>query len=508
MQNEEKRITRAERNRKKSIFKLNNVIKPYEIKKQENKNLTRVERLKELQYKREIIKLRTVLSITVILIIYFLIAVYFKNHFYFGSTINCINVSGKSVEEAYNCVKEEIDSYVLILKGRNGLNEKINGQDIDLYCNLESNEYIKNIKKKQGYLFWLLNTFSEKEYKDTKILIYDEELLNKSIESLGYFKEENITYPQNPTFKYENNKYEIIDEVNGTQINKEKLYEAIKQSISKGENVLDLEDNECYEKPKYTINSKEVLEAKKVLNQYKDITITYILGSKKEVIDGNIILDWFGFNDKFEVSINAEKINNYVYNNLSQKYNTVGKVRNFLTSDGKNIQVSGGDYGWVIDESNIVKEIVNSLNTKKSIEKEPEYIQKGITDINNDIGNTYVEINLSGQHLYFYKDKALITEGDIVSGNIINGNSTPSGVYSLKYKERNAVLVGDDYRTPVNFWMPFNNNIGIHDATWRGIFGGEVYITSGSHGCINAPYYLANDVFYNIEEGTPIICYY
>lgn len=508
MQNEEKRITRAERNRKKSIFKLNNVIKPYEIEKQENKKLTRVERLKALQYKRERIKLRTVLFITFILIVYCLIAVYFKSHFYFGSTINCINVSGKSVEEAYNHVKEETNSYVLILKGRNGLNEKINGQDIDLYCNLESSGYIKNIKKKQGYLFWLLNTFSEKKYKDTKILIYDEELLNKCIESLGYFKEENITYPQNPTFKYENNKYEIIDEVNGTQINKEKLYEAIKQSISKGETVLDLEDNECYEKPKYTINSKEVLEAKKVLNQYKDITITYILGSKKEVIDGNIILNWFSFNDKFEVSIDANEINNYVYNNLAQKYNTVGKVRNFLTSDGKTIQVSGGDYGWVIDESNIVKEILNSLNTKESIEKEPEYIQKGIGDINDDIGNTYVEINLSGQYLYFYKDKVLITEGDIVSGNIINGNSTPSGVYSLKYKERNAVLVGDDYRTPVNFWMPFNNNIGIHDATWRGIFGGEIYITSGSHGCINAPYYLANDVFYNIEEGTPIICYY
>ena len=295
--------------------------------------------------------------------------------------------------------------------------------------------------------------------------------------------------------------------MNGTQINKEKLCEAIKQSISKGETVLDIEDSECYEKPIYTSKSKEVLEAKKILNQYNDITITYVLGSKKEIIDGNTILKWFKFNDKFEVSINQDSINNYVYN-LAQKYNTVGKTRNFLTTEGKTIQVSGGDYGWIIDDSKMAKDIINLLNSKQSVEKEPEYTQKGIADINNDIGNTYVEINLSGQHLYFYKDKALITEGDIVSGNVINGNATPAGVYSLKYKERNAVLVGDNYRSPVNFWMPFNNNIGIHDASWRGAFGGEIYITGGSHGCVNAPYYLANDIFYNIEEGTPVICYY
>ena len=361
----------------------------------------------------------------------------------------------------------------MTLKGRNGLDEKINGQDVDLSCNLEN----------------------------------DEELLNKAIESLGYFKEENIIYPQNPTFKYENNKYEIVDEVNGTQIDKEKLCEAIKQSISKGKTVLIIEDSECYEKQIYTSRSKEVLEAKKILNQYKDIIITYILGSEKEIIDGTIILDWFKFNDKFEVSINQDAINNYVYN-LAQKYNTVGKTRKFVTTDGNTIQISGGDYGWIIDDSNMVKEIINLLNSKQSTEKEPEYIQKGMADINNDIGNTYVEINLSKQHLYFYKNGSLVTEGDIVSGNVINGKATPGGVYSLKYKERNAVLVGDDYRSPVNFWMPFNNNIGIHDASWRGSFGGEIYITGGSHGCVNARYYLANDIFYNIEDGTPVICYY
>lgn len=56
--------------------------------------------------------------------------------------------------------------------------------------------------------------------------------------------------------------------------------------------------------------------------------------------------------------------------------------------------------------------------------------------------------------------------------------------------------------------MPFNGGIGIHDAIWRSQFGGNIYKTNGSHGCVNAPPYLAQKIFENIEPGTPIVCYY
>ena len=88
-----------------------------------------------------------------------------------------------------------------------------------------------------------------------------------------------------------------------------------------------------------------------------------------------------------------------------------------------------------------------------------------------------------------------------------NGTITPEGTYKLKYKDKDSVLVGENYRSPVSFWMPFNGNIGMHDASWRYSFGGQIYMTNGSHGCVNLPYSLANDIFYNIDEGTPIICY-
>ena len=111
------------------------------------------------------------------------------------------------------------------------------------------------------------------------------------------------------------------------------------------------------------------------------------------------------------------------------------------------------------------------------------------------------------QHLWFYKNGSLISQGDVVTGNVSANHTTPGGVYKLKYKEKNAVLRGPGYDAPVSFWMPFNGGIGIHDASWRSEFGGKIYKTGGSHGCINSPYYLAKAIFDNIEAGIPVVCF-
>lgn len=89
-----------------------------------------------------------------------------------------------------------------------------------------------------------------------------------------------------------------------------------------------------------------------------------------------------------------------------------------------------------------------------------------------------------------------------------SGRMTPPGVFGLTYKTKNAVLKGEDYETPVNYWMPFNGNIGMHDATWRRKFGGEVFIKNGSHGCINLPLESAKEIYSYISTGFPVVCYY
>ena len=119
-----------------------------------------------------------------------------------------------------------------------------------------------------------------------------------------------------------------------------------------------------------------------------------------------------------------------------------------------------------------------------------------------------MEINLTAQHLFFYKEGKLVVESDFVSGNESRGWSTPAGAYPLTYKQRNATLKGQNYATPVSYWMPFNGGIGMHDAYWRSSFGGKIYKTNGSHGCINLPPAVAKTVYENISAGMPVLCYH
>ncbi|AGX44127.1 L,D-transpeptidase family protein [Clostridium saccharobutylicum] len=442
----------------------------------------------------------TFLSICFCTIIFYIIS-----NFYLFPTISCSNFLEKNAEEVKIEVPEELKTYILELKERGNNKEQITATDIGL--KYSSQWKTTHIKDKKSSFQWLFTLFDTRTSKITQVVDFDEVLLKKALDNLSCFDENNIIEPQNPIFKYTENGYEIIDEVYGNKINKDILYNYVKNAILKGETIIDLESINCYEKPQYTSKSQEVIAAKDMLNKYVMSEITYKFGESKEVLDKSIINEWLTVDDNYQIIFDKEKIKKYLHV-LSNTYDTVGKIRNFSTSLGKMVKVSGGDYGWAINIDNEMNELINIIKEGKTITRQPVYKQTAIYHDDNDIGNTYVEINMTKQHLWFYKNGTLVAAGDVVTGNISRGHSTPVGIYRLKFKQKNAVLKGESYRTPVKFWMPFNGGIGIHDASWRSQFGGDIYKTSGSHGCVNAPNYLAGIIFNNIEEDTPIVCYY
>ncbi|MDG5853365.1 L,D-transpeptidase family protein [Clostridium beijerinckii] len=446
-----------------------------------------------------------IVSCFTLLAIYLGLAIYFMNHFYFGSTVNCINVSGKTVHEVDEEMPNEITNYTLKLKERGNNEEQVKGNEINLKYNPDGK--VQELKDKQNPFNWLMSLLGTNDSTITNVVTYDDELLKKSIDNLSCFNSNNVNEPQNPSFEYTDDGYKITDEVYGNKIDKMALHDSIVNAILNGKTTLDLDSEDCYEKPQYTSKSQEVINTKDTLNKYVSSKITYNFGDKTEVIDGSIINKWINVNNSLEITLDEPKIKEYL-NSILNNYNTVGKTRNFVTSLGATVQVSGGDYGWLINNNDEEKELISSIKEGQSVRKEPKYTQSAMSPGSNDIGNTYVEVNMSKQHVWFYKNGSLIVEGDVVTGNVGNNTSTPTGVYSLKYKQRDATLKGQGYSSPVNFWMPFNGGIGIHDASWRSVFGGRIYLTNGSHGCVNSPYYLANTIFNNINEGTPVVCYY
>ncbi|MBK5242577.1 L,D-transpeptidase family protein [Clostridium sp.] len=444
-----------------------------------------------------------IIIIASILLIYLLISLYFSKYSFFNTVINGVDVSLKAHEDIEDIIRGYVKDYKLQLTERNGEIEEIVGADIGLEYN-EKNSIDKVYPGRNSFK-WIISLLKNQEYYVEDLFVYNKDNLENKINRLNCLNTD-IIEPQNVIFKYAFGSYKIIEEVYGNKIIKEKLYEDIEMSILKGVRKLDLDESHCYENPRYTLNSDKTLETKDLLNEYVKAKITYKFGSERETLDGNIISEWLTVDKSLETVISEIAVLKYV-KELSEKYDTVGIARNFKTSMGKIIEVSGGLYGWKINREAEKKALLENIKTGNVFEKEPIYTQKALYRTENEIGNTYVEVNITRQYLWFYKNGKIITQGSVVTGNPNRGRSTVLGTYMLNYKQKGATLTGPGYEAPVTYWMPFFGNIGIHDASWRYSFGGEIYKRRGSHGCINAPIYLAKIIFDNIEEGTPIICY-
>lgn len=438
-----------------------------------------------------------------VVLIYLLFSLYFMNHFFFNTVINGVDVSLKAHNEAEDIIKNYVKDYRLLLVERDGKTEYISGQNIGMKYNRKNS--ISKIYKKQISFKWPVSLFKEQNYYIYDLFVYNKESLNNRISELNCLNRD-VIEPKNVSFRYVNGCYELVKEVYGNKIHKDKLYKAIKMCILKGQTKLNLDESRCYENPKYTLSSEKTLKTRDLLNKCVSTRITYIFRGQHELLDGNIINRWLSVDEDLEVVINEKEIMHYLQG-LSKKYDTVGTARKFKTSVNKTIEVKGGFYGWKIDCAAEAKALLESIKCGEVLEKEPIYAQKAFTGGENDIGNTYVEINLTRQYLWFYKDGKLIVKGPIVSGNPNRGYATKVGVYMLNYKQTGVTLTGPDYEAEVSYWMPFNGNIGIHDASWRYSFGGNIYKRNGTHGCVNVPLYLAKKIFNNIEEGTPVICY-
>ena len=234
--------------------------------------------------------------------------------------------------------------------------------------------------------------------------------------------------------------------------------------------------------------------------RYGDFSITLQMGKGIETIGPSTIVSWIQIGESGNEYYDDGKLNEYV-NSLAAKYNSTETKNTFMTSYGNEIAIPSTTYGWILNQQATANNIRNALYAHQTQTIDPVWVQTASN------GSTYVEISLSNQRLFLYKDGQQVLVTDIVTGNTSLGRGTPAGYYTIKSKERNTVLRGVDYASHVNYWMPFNGGIGMHDATWRSTFGGTIYQYDGSHGCVNMQLDAARIVFENVSVGTPVILY-
>ncbi|MCD7746290.1 MAG: L,D-transpeptidase/peptidoglycan binding protein [Lachnospiraceae bacterium] len=435
--------------------------------------------------------------------------------FFDETTINGYDVSDMTCREVLQMLEENYTSAVLTIT---------EGDETALALTLEEMGYtidevnlladIQSCMREQnvGLLLSLSqgNTFEVQVSFD-----YDEDVFQSAVSSSNFAAARVLS--TDATLEYDGTEYYIEPEVYGTELDDADLQVMVKDyvdnQLATNEPMADARiavPESFYYVPAITQDDLDINSLKDIYNSYCKAVITLTFGEEEIVLDWSTIQDWLIIDGEL-ASIDEQQVEDFVYN-LAATYNTLYLPRTFTTSNGETIEYESSDYGYQIDQSGEKEQLLADIASNTSVTREPVYSTKGKSRNGvDDICGTYVEVDLTGQHLWYYKDGELVIESDVVTGKPTEERETATGVFMIPYKQTDVTLSGgtgsDAWETDVDYWMPFHEGQGLHDASWRSSFGGSIYKTNGSHGCVNLPYDVAETIYEEMEERTPIFLY-
>ena len=450
----------------------------------------------------------------VILLAYGGAAIYYQSHFRNHTFINNSDCSNLTAAQVAALMDQQSQAYSLQILGRDENGEKqeigtITAPEIGMYW-VDTQKVAQELLDGQNEFLWIEMLWTTESHNVIQGVSYDEDKLQEQLAQMPALQKKNMTAPEDAyisEYSESTKSYEIVPETLGTELDSSLTEDAVSTAIISGDETVDLEEQGCYKTAKVTAKDATLVKACETMNQWVGAQITYDWNDNKVVVDGDTIHEWILADDK-DPQLDEEAIAAFVAEQ-AKEYDTYGKKRKFTTVQGIELTLPSGAYGWKTDRTEETKELTAAIEKGETVNKEPVYSSKGAQKGSDDIGSSYVEIDLTNQHLYLFQKGSVVLETDFVSGNMSKpGCVTPPGVFGLTYKTKNAVLRGADYATPVNYWMPFNGNVGMHDATWRSSFGGTIYLTSGSHGCVNLPLNMAASIYEYVSTGFPVVCYY
>lgn len=431
---------------------------------------------------------------------------YFSNHFYPRTTINTVDCSVKSAADAIQLNEDYLNTYTLTIHD-SVTNMIVTASDAGLhYTGLDE---VPKLLAAQDENLWFTEFYKEHNYTAMSHVL-DQEKLKAYIDQLECM---NPAKPQKPvsaklSYDKKSKSYVFTDEIIGNTVVPELLYEAAEKCILNGESTLDLTTNEYYKQPKHKVADKDVQKAKATVDKYMSSVINYKHADLTYTLDSKDIHKFIKISKDFKISFEKDKMKTYVKKHISKVYDTVGHTRTVHSPASGTFNIEGGSFGWKVSLVKERDQMLKDIKSGKTIERKPVYIQDANQrkkKSNNDIGNSYVDVNISRQTLYVVKDGKVTFQSSFVSGNPNNGHQTDKGVYAIEFKMTNYEM--RDYHVTVKYWMPFNTDVGegFHDATWRGSFGGSIYLSNGSHGCVNLPYEVASHLYNTLPVGYPVI---
>lgn len=444
--------------------------------------------------------------------VYIGLAVYYRNAFTYGTWINGIYCTGKSIQEVNKELAADFTYEGVTVTDRDGNSYVISAQEIAYQYDFK--KALEIYQKRQNPWMWTDSLFGGRQVELVPVVSFDREAFASCFAALPFCREAKEDQERQVKIVRTPEGYALVNErtdVLSVEQAKDAVLAAVEDSVSE----VSLVEAGCYHDLELTAQMRETLDIWEKLERFQQCGIVYQMGAEEVPVDASVVSGWiatddngcFLFDEAGELQLRENAIEEFV-DALADEYDTVGKSRQFLSTRGEMVTVEGGLYGNKIDRAAETAYLTQAFQERKEEVHRPVYTQEALQQGREDIGSTYIEVDMGQQKMYYYVDGVLKIDTPIVTGNTSRRMGTPSGVNYVYAKQKNRILRGANYASHVDFWMPVKGNIGIHDAAWRGKFGGTIYQTNGSHGCINTPRSAMEQLFDMAEVGTPVVMFY
>ena len=439
------------------------------------------------------------------------VGIFFRSHFVPNSRVNGIDSFGKTAQQMADLLADREKSYHMVIKTADGATEQVITPDmVDLSSNLQPGDMSRLLANQQAFL-WPRYLLGDKLEQKTSGWKLNRDKLNALVDALPEVSRTDLVQTKNADLVYDQQQksYLVQEEVYGNNIDTDRFKDALADAIVNLQEEISLADYAV--QPTLKADDSRLKELIGKMNQIAQMKITLKIGEDQETVPQEKIISWIGIDENANMVVHDEAIRAYV-GELAGKYDTVGKNRSFHTSYGAVVNISSGDYGRKVDQEAEFNALKGNLTDGRDLTRDLNFSQKAAGGAGDDIGSSYVELNLTAQHLFVYKDGRKVVDTAVTTGKPVNHHQTNVGIFRVKGHEANRTLRGrnDDgssYASPVKYWMPFDGGIGLHDAPWKSNYGGKNYLTNGSHGCVNLPPSVAGSVFANVSVGMPVIVY-
>lgn len=450
------------------------------------------------------------LPVELFALLYFVLTLYYMNTFSLGIWINGIYCTGKSVEEVNELLCENTVLSDIPVTDAEGREEKISLEQAG--CSVDYEKLLQELWEEQNPFFWVTGLFAREQIKLEPIIEYDDTMLLSQINELPVVKEGKNAGTPKVFIQKTDNGYVLIENLYHIP-DADKIIEQILQEVKDGQESITISE-ECYVDRPLTAEMKETLALWKKVEELQNCQIVYDMGDTQVPIDAAVAAEWIAVDEDGKILtedgapfLKEDCFKEYIAS-LAEEFDTYNVPREFLSTRGDVITIEKGNYGNQLDRKAEEAYLKEAFEERRKEVHTPSYTQEALYKGKNDIGDTYIEIDMTNQTMYYYVDGKIEIETPIVTGNLSNGHKTPARVCYVYFMQRNRVLRGPDYASPVKYWIAVYEKIGIHDASWKKEYGGDIYKTNGSRGCINTPLEAVAKLYEMVEVGTPVIMYY